>query len=227
MPAQFSFETVSVADLRQRSLEILNSWKEIAAYLGRGVRTVQRWERDLGLPVHRPRGKQRSAVVAIPEEIERWIQRTPARSLENAISNHVELARHLRDESLVAGAAQERARLRSHSKALLQQAVAARERMLQLVEQLRVSARLTQQLMQANSDVKSSSRKYPPPRQTDRTKPPAAFVHPYWGKRGSGAISPAPGHELVDRFARGERRLQAITRQLSWKPLRALGTSPH
>ncbi len=157
MVTQFSFETVSVADLRQRSLEILNSWKEIAAYLGRGVRTVQRWERDLGLPVHRPRGKQRSAVVAIPEEIERWIQRTPARSLENAISNHVELARHLRDESLVAGAAQERARLRSHSKALLQQAVAARERMLQLVEQLRVSARLTQQLMQANNG--SSSRK--------------------------------------------------------------------
>ncbi len=160
MPAQFSFKTVSVADSRQRSLEILNSWKEVAVYLGRGVRTVQRWERDLGLPVHRPRGKQRSAVVAIPEEIERWIERTPARSLESAISNHVELARHLRDQSLVAGAAQERARLKSHSKALLQQAVAARERMLQLVEQLRLSARLTQRLMQANNGV-SSNRKSP------------------------------------------------------------------
>src|SRR3954463_10845884 len=31
----------------------LDSWKEIAAYLRRGVRTVQRWERDEGLPVHR------------------------------------------------------------------------------------------------------------------------------------------------------------------------------
>ena len=31
----------------------LDSWKVIAAYLGRGVRTVQRWERDEGLPVHR------------------------------------------------------------------------------------------------------------------------------------------------------------------------------
>ncbi len=30
---------------------VLNSWKEIACYLGRGVRTVQRYERDLGLPV--------------------------------------------------------------------------------------------------------------------------------------------------------------------------------
>jgi hypothetical protein len=29
------------------------SWKEIAAYLGREVRTVQRWENTEGLPVHR------------------------------------------------------------------------------------------------------------------------------------------------------------------------------
>ncbi len=33
--------------------ERLDSWKEIAAYLKRGARTVQRWERDEGLPVHR------------------------------------------------------------------------------------------------------------------------------------------------------------------------------
>ena len=31
----------------------LDSWKEIAAYLNRGVRTVRRWEREEGLPVHR------------------------------------------------------------------------------------------------------------------------------------------------------------------------------
>jgi hypothetical protein len=31
----------------------LDSWKEIAAYLKRGVTTVQRWERTEGLPVHR------------------------------------------------------------------------------------------------------------------------------------------------------------------------------
>jgi hypothetical protein len=59
---------------------ILNSWKEIANYLGRGVRTVQRWERDLGLPVHRPKGKDRSAVLAFPEELNAWLQGTPIRS---------------------------------------------------------------------------------------------------------------------------------------------------
>jgi hypothetical protein len=63
-------------------VNILNSWKEIANYLGRGVRTVQRWERDLGLPVHRPKGKDRSAVLAFPEELNAWLQQTPVRSAE-------------------------------------------------------------------------------------------------------------------------------------------------
>jgi len=53
--------------------EILNSWKEVAQYLGRGVRTVQRWEHDLGLPVRRPRGKSRSAVIAFREELDSWL----------------------------------------------------------------------------------------------------------------------------------------------------------
>jgi len=58
---------------------ILNSWKEIAAYLGRGVRTVQRWENDLGMPVHRPKGKDRSAVLAIADELDAWLRQTPVR----------------------------------------------------------------------------------------------------------------------------------------------------
>jgi len=31
----------------------LESWKEIAAYLGRDVTTVRRWEKREALPVHR------------------------------------------------------------------------------------------------------------------------------------------------------------------------------
>lgn len=56
---------------------ILNSWKEIAQYLGRGVRTVQRWEAELGLPVRRPRGKRRSAVIAVSVELDRWMEHRP------------------------------------------------------------------------------------------------------------------------------------------------------
>lgn len=61
---------------------VLNSWKEIAGYVGRGVRTVQRWEHDLGLPVHRPMGKDRSAVLAFPAELEQWLMNTPVRATE-------------------------------------------------------------------------------------------------------------------------------------------------
>ena len=56
---------------------ILNSWKEIAQYLGRGVRTVQRWEAELGLPVRRPRGHSRSSVLALASELDSWLARTP------------------------------------------------------------------------------------------------------------------------------------------------------
>jgi CheY-like chemotaxis protein len=62
----------------------LNSWKEIAQYLGRGVRTVQRWEAELGMPVRRPRGKSRSAVIAVMSELDEWLARTPLHTIENS-----------------------------------------------------------------------------------------------------------------------------------------------
>jgi hypothetical protein len=39
---------------------------------------VQRWETDLGLPIRRPRGKKRSAVIAICSEIDEWVSSCPA-----------------------------------------------------------------------------------------------------------------------------------------------------
>jgi hypothetical protein len=52
---------------------VLTSWKEIAAYMGKGVRTVQRWEQDFGLPVRRAQGSNRKAVLARPHDIDAWI----------------------------------------------------------------------------------------------------------------------------------------------------------
>ena len=49
----------------------LDSWKEIAEYLNRGVRTVQRWERTAGLPVRRV-PSARGAVFAFEAELDRW-----------------------------------------------------------------------------------------------------------------------------------------------------------
>lgn len=58
----------------QGSGPVLSSWKEIAAYLGRSVRTVQRMEAELGLPVRRPKGHARSSVMAISQELDAWLK---------------------------------------------------------------------------------------------------------------------------------------------------------
>jgi hypothetical protein len=50
----------------------LNGWKEIAAHLGKGVRTVQRWEREYGLPVRRLGREGGEIVFAFTDEIDRW-----------------------------------------------------------------------------------------------------------------------------------------------------------
>ncbi len=75
--ADSSFALPFSRQLVPSSARVLNSWKEIATYLGRSVRTVQRWEQDLSLPVHRPRGGERTAVVAFPRELDEWLRRTP------------------------------------------------------------------------------------------------------------------------------------------------------
>lgn len=52
--------------------ESLTSWKEIAAYLGCDKRTCCRWEKILGLPVHRMEGAHKSRVYARKEELDAW-----------------------------------------------------------------------------------------------------------------------------------------------------------
>src|SRR3954464_3763144 len=75
------FRDNSAGDVKMPERRILNSWKEIASYLGRGVRTVQRWEAQLGLPVHRPAGKDHSAVVAFSSELDQWLDSRPVRQI--------------------------------------------------------------------------------------------------------------------------------------------------
>jgi hypothetical protein len=65
-------------------MPILSSWREIAAHLGKGVRTVQRWERELGLPVHRPIASRGHVVFAYTEELDRWIRQ------EDVLATHLQ-----------------------------------------------------------------------------------------------------------------------------------------
>jgi hypothetical protein len=67
----------------QTKVGLLNSWKEIAAYLGRGVRTAQRWEK-YGLPVRRLAPGPRASVIADAGEIDKWIQSARSHGFEAA-----------------------------------------------------------------------------------------------------------------------------------------------
>lgn len=51
----------------------LDSWKDIAAYVGRDVRTAARWEHERNLPVHRVPGGGRAHVFAYTEELDAWL----------------------------------------------------------------------------------------------------------------------------------------------------------
>ena len=57
----------------------LESWKEIADYLRRGVTTVQRWEREEGLPIHRHVHTAGGSVFAYAGDLDRWrVSREPS-----------------------------------------------------------------------------------------------------------------------------------------------------
>jgi len=55
----------------------LTSWKDIAQYVGKSVRTAQRWEHELGLPVRRPeKANSKNTVLIETRELDRWIRST-------------------------------------------------------------------------------------------------------------------------------------------------------
>lgn len=57
----------------------LDSWKAIAAYLDRDVRTVMRWSKAQGLPVHRVAGGKGRSVFAFSDELDAWLLGQPDR----------------------------------------------------------------------------------------------------------------------------------------------------
>ena len=70
----------------------LDSWKEIAAYLRREVRTVQRWEKSAGLPVHRLQIDKHGTVYAYKSELDAWYkdrQPTIERDVGHVSANEV------------------------------------------------------------------------------------------------------------------------------------------
>jgi hypothetical protein len=62
-----------------KSDDFLRSWKEIAAYLECDRRTCLRWEKTLGLPIHRREGSGKGGVFAYRDELDKWLARRVGR----------------------------------------------------------------------------------------------------------------------------------------------------
>ena len=71
-PGWFPQRFMSTDDARLPPHDQLDGWKEIAACLGKSVRAAQRWERDMGLPVHRLKTPGGQVIFARRSEIEAW-----------------------------------------------------------------------------------------------------------------------------------------------------------
>jgi hypothetical protein len=59
--------------------EVVRSWKEIAHYAATSVRTVQRWEKEFGLPVRRTKAAKGAVVFAFDADLNRWLHDRPTR----------------------------------------------------------------------------------------------------------------------------------------------------
>ncbi len=147
--------------------EVLNSWKEVATYLGRGVRTVQRWERELALPVRRPRGKSRSAVIAFKSELDQWLHHAPAEQLrpDHAGKPPVQLLLpNLRTAERQARLHGSTEALRSKTHLLMSTSVGLRDRLIILRQELEKTVLLTANKITRNVNNTASYLNVPPPR---------------------------------------------------------------
>jgi hypothetical protein len=79
-PQPNSTNDLSIARLDSR----LDSWKEIAGYLGRSEKTARRWEARERLPVHRPLHERAGSVYAYTNELDAWRNQRTATAAENA-----------------------------------------------------------------------------------------------------------------------------------------------
>lgn len=64
----------------------LLSWKEIASFLDKDVRTVRRWEQERELPVHRIPGGKGGSVFAYTDELEDWLCRDSLQEISPPVS---------------------------------------------------------------------------------------------------------------------------------------------
>src|SRR5216684_2241734 len=74
MSTRYNYMDMRAQSAPELSGDRLDSWKEIAVYLDREVRTVQRWEKREGLPIHRQFHVNAGTVWAFKPEIDAWFK---------------------------------------------------------------------------------------------------------------------------------------------------------
>jgi Tol biopolymer transport system component len=70
-----------------RPPNILDSWKEIAAFLGRDKRTAMRWAENHAMPIHRYPGSKHARVFAYRSELTIWLESFAHTELEQGGEN--------------------------------------------------------------------------------------------------------------------------------------------
>jgi hypothetical protein len=111
--------------------EVFSGWKDVANYLGKSVRTVQRYERELGLPIRRPVANATITVIATKAELDAWISASPVRRSE-VTGNHSGMLKEFRPHM-------KELHLLRHETAQLRQAVNASLALLRMNLQLAMS----------------------------------------------------------------------------------------
>ena len=93
--------TERVPNLLVENADRLDSWKNIANYLDRTVRTVQRWETHEAMPVHRQFHEKSGSIYAFKPEINAWRNSRSYRKRlkRDALPASPNVAKHVFDES--------------------------------------------------------------------------------------------------------------------------------
>jgi type II secretory pathway component HofQ len=148
---------------KDAEVKFLGSWKEIASYMGKGIRTVQRYEAELGLPVRRPAGKSRAAVVATRAEIDEWIQSSPVRqALQKVVPELL-----VRDPGLK--------EIREGIREMHELRRQMRELRAETGSSLKILITGLQALAQANKAQGTSQKNIFPPREERKSEPPSSW----------------------------------------------------
>ena len=97
--------------------QTLTSWKEIADYLAKGIRTVQRWEKELHLPVRRIDDAP-SRIIANRADLDAWIQSDWSRRPQGTSETQANSANIEEGRKLIATSAEIRAQIDESSRNL-------------------------------------------------------------------------------------------------------------